>query len=106
MSQLIILKTGYNPAILDASGIQLPMVLKNHKGEQLATICYAFGRKDKYEGFVNGHKIDCYGFPFDSVTECIEGVFGYLYQQMQDYRKEAEEYNEVRRALKKALDLR
>lgn len=89
--------------MLKIDAIELPIVLKNGRGELLAEIINPDGKEDKFVAYVNNHKINNYGFDFDSVTECIEATFAYLYQQMQEYRKQAEEYQEVKVVLKKAL---
>lgn len=97
------LDTGYSPKIVDPSGIKLPIELKNGRGEVIASICSDYKTTDRYVAYINHHRIDCYGFGFSDITECIEAAFAYIYQQMQEYRKQAEEYNEVRTALRKAL---
>lgn len=103
MSDSIVkLKTGYNPEIIDASGITLPLELKNSLGDNLAYI-YKDDQTGKYRAFVNSHEITNYGFKFDDITECLTGVFGHLYQEMNNYRKQAEEYRELKNTLKKAL---
>jgi hypothetical protein len=85
---------------------ELPIELKNHKGENIASIYYSDHFKG-YIGSVNGHNIeDSYlGYPrgYNSLSDCVKATFAFLYTRMQDYRKEAEEYQELKEALRTAL---
>lgn len=99
--QVVELNTGYTPKVEPLQGLKLPIELKNHKGEVLASIFFLDYNK-KYYWQVNG--IDRgYHVEFDSFEECLVDCFGSLYQTMQNYQKESEAYDRLRSTLAESM---
>jgi cysteinyl-tRNA synthetase len=93
-------KTGYNPQIEPLKNLKLPIELKNHRGDIIASIWFADYNK-KYNWSVEG--ITNHSSGYHEFTECLETCFGKLYQEMQEYRKESEKHDRLVDALKESL---
>jgi hypothetical protein len=97
MSNITRLDTGYDPKIEPLKELKLPIELRNHRGETIASIFYSqeFG----YGAHVNDHSLTWYR----DFTECLRAAFTCLYTQMQDYRKIAEKHDRLADALRETL---
>jgi hypothetical protein len=100
-NKIIELKTGYSPKIESPETIKFPIQLKNKDGSVIASIEFWEGSeylRKGYYAFINGHNVNDSGF--ETITECMEAAFAYLYVKMHEYRKISEKYNELKRILK------
>lgn len=99
MSEVIEIKTGYAPKVEPLKDLKLPIELRNGRGDVIATIFYL--DYDKCYHWSVNNKSSSYGF--SEFSDCLESAFAYLYTEMQEFRKEAEEYRVLKGALRTAL---
>jgi hypothetical protein len=92
------LNTGYKQEFQPVKNIRLPMEIKNHREETIASIWHSES-EGTYFCYVNGKEVAASG----DFSECLSLAFCWLYQEMQNYRKVAEKHGRLTEALRESL---